>query len=178
MLYARARERGRRGEIWSALTGRAYCLLDLDEALKDSDISPAVRSQAQVRMVPLGQICGSESRSSDFDRNFNPLQDHSQGRWLSIAAARQHGRYLPPVELVQVGDVYFVRDGHHRISVARALGQQTIEAKVLIWEVAEPPIKSTEQTNLMERLCDEILSRIRPRRLEPYMEALGARFQV
>lgn len=175
MLYARARERGQRGQIWSALTGRTHCLLDLDKALKGSDVSPAAHSKPQVRMVPLGQIRGSESRCGDFDCDFNPLQDHNQGRWLSIAAARQRGRYLPPVVLVQVGDVYFVRDGHHRISVARALGQQVIEAKVLVWEVAGPLIKSTGQAKLLGRLCDEILSHIRPPRLEPSGEALGAR---
>jgi hypothetical protein len=56
-------------------------------------------------------------------------------RWLRIAAARDQGKVLPPVVLVQVGDVYFVRDGHHRISVARALGQQDIEAQVTLWQV-------------------------------------------
>jgi hypothetical protein len=71
-------------------------------------------------------IRGSESRSSDFDRDFNPLHDHNRRRWLNVAAARQRGKALPLVKLIQVGDVYFVRDGHHRISVARALGQRSI----------------------------------------------------
>jgi hypothetical protein len=50
--------------------------------------------------------------------------------------ARQQGAKLPPVALIQVGDVYFVKDGHHRISVARALGQVEIEAVVTVWHVA------------------------------------------
>jgi hypothetical protein len=57
---------------------------------------------------------------------------------LGIATARQRGKPLPPVELIQVGDVYFVRDGHHRISVARALGQRDIGAEVMVWQVAGP----------------------------------------
>jgi hypothetical protein len=59
-------------------------------------------------------------------------------RWLSVAAARDQGKGLPPVVLVQVGDVYFVRDGHHRIAVARALGQLDIEAQVTVWHVSGP----------------------------------------
>jgi hypothetical protein len=57
-------------------------------------------------------------------------------RWLSVAAARDQDEVLPPVVLVRVGDVYFVRDGHHRISVALALGQLDIEAEVTIWHVS------------------------------------------
>jgi hypothetical protein len=59
-------------------------------------------------------------------------------RWLRVAAARDQGKVLPPVVLVQVGDVYFVRDGHHRISVARALGQLDIEAEVTVWHLSGP----------------------------------------
>jgi hypothetical protein len=58
--------------------------------------------------------------------------------WLSVAVARQRGKSLPPVKLIQVGDVYYVQDGHHRISVARALGQRDIEAEVTVWQVTGP----------------------------------------
>lgn len=88
--------------------------------------------------VPIGQIWGSGGLSDDFDRDFHPLQDHCKGRWLRVAAARDQDKVLPPVVLVQVGDVYFVRDGHHRISVARALGQLDIEAEVTVWQMAGP----------------------------------------
>jgi hypothetical protein len=96
------------------------------------------RRYAGIRTVPIEQIRGSEGRSTDFDRYFHPLQDHTRGRWLSIARAREQGKALPLIDLVQVGDIYFVLDGHHRISVARALGQQDIEAKVMAWQVAGP----------------------------------------
>jgi hypothetical protein len=55
---------------------------------------------------------------------------------VGIATAGYMGRTLPPVELIQVGDLYFVRDGHHRISVAQAMGQESIEAEVTVWQVA------------------------------------------
>ena len=71
---------------------------------------------------------------------------------LGIAAARHRGRSLPPVALIQVGDHYFVRDGHHRISVARALGQQVIEATVEVWRV-DKPLSWEQQSQAPERSC-------------------------
>ena len=135
-LYTRARDRGRWGLLWSALTGRPRGLLALDQ-LAASSTERSHRYDG-IRMVPIRQIRGSEGRSQDFDRHFNPLQEHNRGRWLRVAAARQQGKVLPPVELIQIGDIYFVRDGHHRISVAQALGDQHIEAKVMVWQVSGP----------------------------------------
>jgi hypothetical protein len=85
--------------------------------------------------VPIAQIRGSEGRTGDFDRDFNPIKNHTRQRWLGIAVAREQGKVFPPVSLVQVGDLYFVKDGHHRISVARAFGQEAIEAKVVVWQM-------------------------------------------
>jgi hypothetical protein len=131
-LYARARDQGQRGLLLSALTRRSRCLL----ALEEMEAAHAARTlqDAGIQVVPIRHIRGSESRSSDFDRDFNPLHDYNRRRWLNVATARRRGKALPPVKLIQVGDVYFVRDGHHRISVARALGQRSIEARVLVVE--------------------------------------------
>lgn len=84
-----------------------------------------------VRAVALAEIVGSEGRSADFDAGFAPLQEHSRGRWVSVALARRHGASLPPVSLIAGPGGYYVRDGHHRISVARALGEQFIEAELV-----------------------------------------------
>lgn len=132
-LYAAARKRARQGQFWSSLTGRSQGLL----ALKQVRAACTIQGQSEggVRTVLISQIRGSEGRSHYFDRDFNPLYDHTKGRWLSIATARQHGKALPAVALVQVGDIYFVQDGHHRISVARAMGQKAIDAKVIVWQV-------------------------------------------
>jgi hypothetical protein len=135
-MYNLARNQAQRGLLWSTLTRRSRSLLALDEI----EVTGDVHRDAGLRLVPISQIRGSESRSSDFDRDFNPLQDHNKRRWLSVAAARRRGKTLPPVKLVQVGDVYFVRDGHHRISVARALGQRSIQARVLVWEMSGSPL--------------------------------------
>ncbi len=135
-LYHGALKRGRRGQLWSGLTGRSRRLLSLEEVSRTGRVQ--ARSSGGTRTVAIAEICGSENRAADFDCDFNPLQDHTQDRWLGIASALQRGRCLPPVALIQVGDRYFVRDGHHRISVARALGQKAIEATVEVWQVDNP----------------------------------------
>jgi hypothetical protein len=136
-LYDRARSRSWRHRLWSRLVRRPGHLLDLGQI----ETSGAVRDRcyAGIQTVSLGQIQGSASRCHDFDSAFHPRRNHTKGRWVNIAVARLMGAPLPPVELVQVGDLYFVQDGHHRISVARALGQACIEAKVVVWQVAGPP---------------------------------------
>ena len=91
------------------------------------------------RAVPIHKIKGSESRSEDFDTSFRPLNPRNHQRWLNIAIVRLLGVDLPPVELIQIGEDYFVRDGHHRISVARTLGQKYIDGLVTVWEVAGAP---------------------------------------
>jgi hypothetical protein len=83
-----------------------------------------------LQVVPLDQIVGSVGRGRDFDRRFRPTSGRSRGRWEQIAAAARRGEPFPPVDLVQMGELCFVRDGHHRVSVARALGRTDIDAYV------------------------------------------------
>ena len=71
----------------------------------------------------------------DFDWAFRPRVWDTAERWRRVAEAWLEGVALPPVELIRVGDVYFVRDGHHRISVAAACGAREIDALVTVWEV-------------------------------------------
>lgn len=85
---------------------------------------------AGLQVVSLDQIMGSVGRGRDFDRRFRPTSGRSRGRWEQIAAAARRGEAFPPVDLVKVGEVYFVRDGHHRVSVARALGHADIDAYI------------------------------------------------
>ena len=136
MLYAKTRSRARLAQIWATVTGRPRHLLDLAEVAKACTVR--ARYSAGLRTVAISDIRGSEGRSQDFDRSFRPLRGYTEGRWRSVARAQQQGRFLPAIELIQVGDVYFVRDGHHRLSVARALGQHSIEARVTVWQVEAP----------------------------------------
>lgn len=133
LLFARARERARRGQFWATLSGRSQSLLALSQVSEACDIDDQI--DGGNRPVPIRCIRGSAGRSKYFDSEFNPLYDRARGRWLNIARARQQGKNLPPVSLVRVGDIYFVMDGHHRISVARALGQSDIEARITILQV-------------------------------------------
>ncbi len=130
-LYQRVYTLGWLGKLWAALTGRSHHLLNLAEVEANDAIGN--RYSAGLQAVPICQIRGSQGRCNDFDRNFYPVQDHLKSRWLRVATAWQLGIALPPVELIQVDDTYFVRDGHHRISVARALGQLEIIAEVRVW---------------------------------------------
>jgi hypothetical protein len=96
------------------------------------------RRYGGIQSVAISQICGSMGRTGDFDHRFHPLDDRLRSRWISVAMARSQYVPLPPVSLVQVGDCYFVEDGHHRISVARALGESAIDAEVTVWDVHGP----------------------------------------
>jgi hypothetical protein len=135
-LYERTSRHGWVGRAWAALTGCSRGLLDLQAI--EAAVPISHRHAVGIQSVPIQQIQGSEGRCTDFDAAFHPLQAHTQQRWVGLATAWQQGVPLPPVELIRVGEVYFVRDGHHRISVARALGQWEIEAVVTVWQSAIP----------------------------------------
>jgi hypothetical protein len=121
------------GKIVSFLNGRSRRLLDLTTEVSKRKILR--QHYAGSRTVPINRIKGSEGRSGDFDCDFNPLHARTKDRWMSVAMARSQEATLPLVELIQLGDAYFVRDGHHRISVARAFGEDYIDAKVIVLEL-------------------------------------------
>src|SRR4051812_8964680 len=83
-----------------------------------------------VQLIPLESVVGTVDRAtSQFDRDFRPSAD-VRARWERIAAARRRGEAMPPIDVYRVGDLHFVKDGHHRVSVARAHGDVDIEARV------------------------------------------------
>jgi hypothetical protein len=120
-------------KILSAITRHSRNLLDLRAEVSKRRI---VRQHyAGSRTVAIHRIKGSEGRSDDFDCDFNPLHSRTRDRWLSVALARSQGNTLPLVELIQLGDDFYVRDGHHRISVARGFGEEYVDAKVIVLEL-------------------------------------------
>ncbi len=129
--YRLARIRGWLNQRWAALIRRSRNLRELSTVA--SETATGGRHFAGTHVVSIHQIRGTEGRSHDFDTDFNPLSDYTKDRWLSVFTVWQKGVALPPVELIRSGDTYFVRDGHHRISVARALGQEYIDAMVTVW---------------------------------------------
>ena len=113
------------------------------------------REDLGLKVVPLDAIVGTVDRAADFDRGFRPTSPRLRSRWERIAAAQRRGESLPPISLYKVGDLYFVRDGHHRVSVAKSLGRQDIDAYVVEVEtrvkmgsetrVSDLPIKDHER---------------------------------
>lgn len=115
-------------DIVAALKGERNTLLDYDEVKDKLRIGgPIYRG---MRTVRVDQIVGSLNRYQEFDRVFLPRQDQTAQRWQSISRAFYSDVSLPPVVLYKVGQIYFVVDGHHRVSVARRQGQEFIDAEV------------------------------------------------
>lgn len=83
-----------------------------------------------MKTVPVASIVGSEGRYNDFDNMFFPKKSHLKNRWESIDRAHLQNTILPPINLYEIGGLYFVRDGNHRVSVARARGIEFIDAEV------------------------------------------------
>lgn len=104
-------------------------LQDLNDEMADHEV--VAQHALGEQSVRLDQIVGTQGRASDFDRDFNPLNSNSRQRWTSIATAELAGMDMPAVDLVKIGSQYFVSDGHHRISVARAMGSKYIDANVV-----------------------------------------------
>jgi hypothetical protein len=134
--YRQAAFAGSLHRLSSIITRRSNKLLSLAEVTVR--LTMKSRYYIGIRAVPLKRIRGSEARSEDFDADFCPTQTHTKDRWVRIAIARRMGTALPAVQLIQIGDDYFVRDGHHRISVARAMREEYVDAEVIAWQVAEP----------------------------------------
>jgi hypothetical protein len=83
-----------------------------------------------VQLIPLDSIVGTVDRGrGEFDRDFRPSAQ-ARARWERIAAARRRGEAMPPIDVYRISDLHFVKDGHHRVSVARAHGDTDIEARV------------------------------------------------
>jgi hypothetical protein len=83
-----------------------------------------------LRTIPLDNIVGTVDSTRDFDRRFRPTSGRVRERWERLALAQRRGEPMPPIDVYRVGDLYFVVDGHHRVSIALATGAKTIEANV------------------------------------------------
>jgi len=118
--------------------------------------------------VPIKNIVGSVDRYRDFDKAFLPTQDHTAWRWKSVNRAFYDEVDLPPVKVYQVGEVYFVVDGNHRVSVARERGIEFIDAEVIECQ-ARVPVKANLDAGDLEILGEyaDFLERTRLDQLRP-----------
>jgi nucleotide-binding universal stress UspA family protein len=126
--FQSARQQAALEAIMARLTGRSIDLLSYDEVrqkLRAREV--AVR---ELKDIPIEAIVGSVGRYLDFTRSFLPKHDSDGDRWARVYVAVDGQSGLPPIEVYQVGEAYFVRDGHHRVSVARQLGAEHVQAYV------------------------------------------------
>jgi hypothetical protein len=121
---------------YSRLAGTENDLMSLDEIRQGQPLKG--QHYLGWQAVPLDKIVGSEGRRDEFDRAFFPRRNRTRARWVNIDRAHYEQVPLPPVELTKIGDRYFVRDGNHRISVARSHRQDFIDAYVTEIEVSAP----------------------------------------
>jgi nucleotide-binding universal stress UspA family protein len=126
--FREARRRAAMEQIMARLTGRTAELLSYDEVR--AKLKAGSSKQVGLRDIPLDAIVGSVGRYTDFTRSFLPRQDSDRGRWARVQMAITDLTGVPPIEVYQIGDVYFVRDGNHRVSVARQFDAPTIQAYV------------------------------------------------
>jgi hypothetical protein len=127
--YRRSVLQGWLADRWGKLTGRATDLVRFADVAQPLQVHQQI--SRRIQSVPLDWIVGSVGRAHDFTRTFLPRPRVDEERWAQLDAAFNAMVVLPPVELYQIGAVYFVRDGHHRISVARVNGLRDIEADVV-----------------------------------------------
>jgi hypothetical protein len=146
-VFQTARRKAFWQEMVSLLRGQSTELMSFD------DIKTRLRLREEsykgLQNVPLDQIVGSVGRYRDFTSSFLPKKSTSPDRWSRVYAQVNSLEGVPPIELYKVGDVYFVRDGNHRVSVARQVGAKTIEAHVteLPTSIELEPGMSPEELN-------------------------------
>jgi hypothetical protein len=129
--YSRARRRQALSRLSRRLRGQpgdVNLILPFDEVVEA--LGRVGESSRGLESIALDSIVGTVGRSRDFDREFRPMSSRTRTRWERMAAAQRRGQDMPPISVFRIGDMHFVRDGHHRVSVARALGRSHIEAYV------------------------------------------------
>jgi len=158
--FVAARQQAALQSVMAQVTGKSSELLSFAEVAQKLKLTPG--AELGRRDIPLDAIVGSVGRYTDFSRTFLPLHDYDKVRWAEVKTAVESQEGVPPIDVYKVGEVYFVRDGNHRVSVARRLGATSIEAnvievptKVALTPEVEPGdlILKAEQAAFLERTC-------------------------
>jgi hypothetical protein len=138
-----------RNSVLSALRREPATLLPFEEVRSRFFIRGQYDRGLQT--VPLANIVGSQGRYADFDRHFLPLSSHERRRWESVDRAYYRDINLPAVDLYKLGEIYFVADGNHRVSVARRRGQIDIDARVVELQVDVPLTPDLDLRDLIRK---------------------------
>jgi hypothetical protein len=141
--------RARRRQLGSSLARRlrgepddVNLILPFDEVV--AALGRKSERSVGLQTIELDSIVGTVDRTREFDRSFRPTSRRVKLRWQRIAEAVRRGEGMPPIDVLRIADMHFVRDGHHRVSVARQLGLEVIEARVteIVTEVdADPSVR-------------------------------------
>jgi nucleotide-binding universal stress UspA family protein len=145
--FQRARRRAALRELIATITGKSLDLLPYEDVRKM--IQARSQQEQGLQDIPLNAIIGSVGRYSDFTRGFLPRQDSDAQRWARIKVEALGLKGLPPIEVYKIGDAYFVKDGNHRVSVAREIEANHIQAYVTEVETTVHLTPDTELDDLI-----------------------------
>jgi len=135
--FSKARRGQKRRALIAKVRGGGRPILFLDDVT--AALGRTGTRRLGLRSIPLDSIVGTVDRGHGFDGEFRPTTRRVRSRWMRIAAAARRGESFPPINVYRVGTVHFVEDGHHRVSVARQLGHEVIEARVTEITTRTPP---------------------------------------
>ena len=145
--FRRARNQADLQEMLARLKGESTQLLSYDDVRKKLKLQSI--SERGLREIPLEHIVGSVGRYTDFTRDFLPRREIDANRWARVNIATSGLVGLPPIDVFQIGDVYFVEDGNHRVSVARTSGATHIQAYVTEVQTRVVPTPDTTPDDLI-----------------------------
>jgi nucleotide-binding universal stress UspA family protein len=164
--FRRARQEAAMRQLLHRITGEFDDLLAYHEVTDQLEVTATV--EHGVREIPLDAIVGSVGRSEDFTREFLPKRDSDAERWARVKSAVTDMKGWNPIDVYQVGEAYFVKDGNHRVSVSRQLGNKTISARVTEVKTRLPigvdadPVEIICRTNYIRFLEMSCLAESRP----------------
>ena len=164
--FRSARSKANMQEIAARLRGKPVTLLSFDETRQQ--LKAQVMGRKVLKDIPLDAIIGSVNRYEDFTRDFLPRKAIDAKRWAGVKAASYQQLGLPPIEAYQIGEVFFVSDGNHRVSVAKEVGAKNIQGYVTEISTRVPLTPDTDPNDLIIKseyvdfLIHTQLDRIRP----------------
>lgn len=147
--FNRAYRRGFWRKLVAWISGESNELLPYEEVRRQLPFQG--QRDIGLQTIPIDKVVGSVGRYRDFDRAYLPTQRETADRWINISKARYRDVSLPPVELYKIGDVYFVKDGNHRVSVARDRNQAYIDAVVTEIDVSIPLTPDMDMDDVIQK---------------------------
>jgi nucleotide-binding universal stress UspA family protein len=167
--FRRARQQATLDSMIASLTGHSSDLLSFEDVRRK--LKAKVSARRRLKDIPLDAIVGSVGRYTDFNRQFLPRHNSAESRWVNVKAAMEGPAGVPPIEVYQLGNAYFVLDGNHRISVLRHMDASHVQAYVTEVQTRVPlsPYDSPDDLILKAEYAD-FLDRTKLDELRPGMD--------